>query len=281
MQPDCLGDPQAALYRRLLASGVSYEGDHRRRRASAGSPRRSCCMRAASTARFSSRPTACASSASASTRCRTRSRSWRSSGCSRQLDAGRDPHLRALLYEPHRPGDLARAARHSMPASNIRNSRSIAAVCRRVIYQAARARLGESRIHTGHRLGSFTQDEGGVTAYFFDRDGSHRTTARGDMLIGADGIHSHRARDALSERRPGALERLDALARRDRLAEISDRTLDGDRRRHGRQAGRLSDRRRRPRGQAAHQLGGAGEGRRRRRAAAARKTGRAPAASKI
>ncbi|MGD0418977.1 MAG: flavin-dependent oxidoreductase [Xanthobacteraceae bacterium] len=59
-----------------------------------------------------------------------------------------------------------------------------------VIYQAVRARLGESRIHLNCRLGSFTQDEGGVTAYFFDRDGAHRATARGDVLIGADGIHS-------------------------------------------------------------------------------------------
>jgi 2-polyprenyl-6-methoxyphenol hydroxylase-like FAD-dependent oxidoreductase len=59
-----------------------------------------------------------------------------------------------------------------------------------VIYQAARARLGESRIHLNCRLQSFTQDDGGVTAYFFDRHGSHRHTARGDVLIGADGIHS-------------------------------------------------------------------------------------------
>ena len=40
------------------------------------------------------------------------------------------------------------------------------------------------------RLGGFKQDESGVTAYFFDRDGAHRHTARGDVLIGADGIHS-------------------------------------------------------------------------------------------
>jgi len=59
-----------------------------------------------------------------------------------------------------------------------------------VIYQAVRVRLGESRIHTGHRLGAFRQDEAGVTAYFFDRNGAHRLTARGDILIGADGIHS-------------------------------------------------------------------------------------------
>jgi len=59
-----------------------------------------------------------------------------------------------------------------------------------VIYQAARARLGESKIGTGYRLGNFTQDDAGVTAYFFDRNGDHRSTARGDVLIGADGIHS-------------------------------------------------------------------------------------------
>jgi 2-polyprenyl-6-methoxyphenol hydroxylase-like FAD-dependent oxidoreductase len=59
-----------------------------------------------------------------------------------------------------------------------------------VIYDAVRSRLGESRIHTGHRLGAFTQDDAGVTAYFFDRNGSHRATARGDVLVGADGIHS-------------------------------------------------------------------------------------------
>lgn len=59
-----------------------------------------------------------------------------------------------------------------------------------VIYWAARARLGEGKIHTGHRLGAFQQDEAGVTAYFFDRNGEHRRTAQGDVLIGADGIHS-------------------------------------------------------------------------------------------
>src|ERR1700710_1626760 len=40
------------------------------------------------------------------------------------------------------------------------------------IYQAVGARMGESRIFTGHRLGAFTQDDGGVTGYFFDRNGS-------------------------------------------------------------------------------------------------------------
>jgi 5-methylphenazine-1-carboxylate 1-monooxygenase len=59
-----------------------------------------------------------------------------------------------------------------------------------VIYQAVRARLGESRIHLNCRLGAFAEDDAGVTAYFFDRGGAHEATARGDVLIGADGIHS-------------------------------------------------------------------------------------------
>src|SRR5215210_8878432 len=59
-----------------------------------------------------------------------------------------------------------------------------------VIYEAVRERLGDSHIHSGHRLGALWQDEGGVTAYFFDRHGSHRATTRGDVLIGADGINS-------------------------------------------------------------------------------------------
>jgi 2-polyprenyl-6-methoxyphenol hydroxylase-like FAD-dependent oxidoreductase len=59
-----------------------------------------------------------------------------------------------------------------------------------VIQRAVEARLGAEAIHTGRRLGAFTQDEGGVTAHFFDRSGAHVETARGDILIGADGIHS-------------------------------------------------------------------------------------------
>jgi 5-methylphenazine-1-carboxylate 1-monooxygenase len=59
-----------------------------------------------------------------------------------------------------------------------------------VIHRAALAELGGSRIHAGCRLGSFQQHEGGVRAYFFDRDGRHVKTAEGDLLVGADGIHS-------------------------------------------------------------------------------------------
>jgi 5-methylphenazine-1-carboxylate 1-monooxygenase len=59
-----------------------------------------------------------------------------------------------------------------------------------VIHRAALARLGEHRVRTNHRLGAFKQEEGCIRAYFFDRAGCHRRTAVGDVLIGADGIHS-------------------------------------------------------------------------------------------
>src|SRR5690606_18505088 len=60
-----------------------------------------------------------------------------------------------------------------------------------VLCEAARARLGAGAIRTGHQLVDFAEDAGGVTATFRRRDGRDDTvTARGDMLIAADGIHS-------------------------------------------------------------------------------------------
>src|SRR3984885_11172366 len=70
-------------------------------------------------------------------------------------------------------------AGHEVPQFSIHRGR-----LQRVIHQAVVERLGSDAIHTGCRLGSFTQDEGGVTAYFFDRTGGHSLTARGDILIG-------------------------------------------------------------------------------------------------
>jgi 5-methylphenazine-1-carboxylate 1-monooxygenase len=82
-------------------------------------------------------------------------------------------------------------AGHDVPQFSIHRGR-----LQSVIQKAVEERLGKDAIHTGCRLGSFTQDEGGVTAHFFDRSGAHIQTARGDILIGADGIHS-KVRDTL------------------------------------------------------------------------------------
>src|ERR1700722_16022168 len=82
-------------------------------------------------------------------------------------------------------------AGHDVPQFSIHRGR-----LQSVIHGAVEQRLGKEAIPTGCRLGAFTQDEGGVTAYFFDRTGAHVKTVRGDILIGADGIHS-RVRETL------------------------------------------------------------------------------------
>lgn len=53
-----------------------------------------------------------------------------------------------------------------------------------VLLDAVRARIGADCVRTGMPIRSFSQDRAGVTAHF---DG---VTVRGDVLIGADGIHS-------------------------------------------------------------------------------------------
>lgn len=59
-----------------------------------------------------------------------------------------------------------------------------------ILLDAARAMLGTDRIRFGRRIADFTQDRAKVTARFADRDGTIAEEASGDILIGADGIHS-------------------------------------------------------------------------------------------
>ncbi len=61
----------------------------------------------------------------------------------------------------------------------------------KLLYDAVIERLGSDSVRTGWQLGGFSQDEGGVTAFFSDaRFGLESKTVRGEVLIGADGIHS-------------------------------------------------------------------------------------------
>jgi 5-methylphenazine-1-carboxylate 1-monooxygenase len=59
-----------------------------------------------------------------------------------------------------------------------------------VLRDAVIERLGPEAISTSHRLVGFEQDPDGVSAHFADANGSAVESARGDALIGADGIHS-------------------------------------------------------------------------------------------
>ena len=59
-----------------------------------------------------------------------------------------------------------------------------------VLYQAAVERLGADRIQIGHRLIGFEEQGQGIVACFERRADGVEVEARGDALIGADGIHS-------------------------------------------------------------------------------------------
>jgi 2-polyprenyl-6-methoxyphenol hydroxylase-like FAD-dependent oxidoreductase len=61
----------------------------------------------------------------------------------------------------------------------------------KLLYDAVVERLGPDAVRTGRRLLGFIEDEGGITAHFADsRWGEQGESMRGDVLIGADGIHS-------------------------------------------------------------------------------------------
>jgi 5-methylphenazine-1-carboxylate 1-monooxygenase len=61
----------------------------------------------------------------------------------------------------------------------------------KVIHDEVIQRIGYDAVRTGLRLQGFIQDEGGVVAHFTDtKFGACTHTVRGDVLVGADGIHS-------------------------------------------------------------------------------------------
>ncbi|PWK76940.1 flavin-dependent oxidoreductase [Aminobacter sp. AP02] len=60
-----------------------------------------------------------------------------------------------------------------------------------LLLQAVRERLDDDRVHQSHYFDRLTQDGSGVTAEFLDaRGGKPVGSYHGDILIGADGIHS-------------------------------------------------------------------------------------------
>lgn len=98
---------------------------------------------------------------------------------------------RELMYLNRQGQEVWRELRgtwagHDVPQFSIHRGR-----LQKVLHDAVIDRLGPDAIRTGCSLAGFMQDEGGVTAYFNDsRRGGPGHTARGDVLICADGIHS-------------------------------------------------------------------------------------------
>ncbi len=59
-----------------------------------------------------------------------------------------------------------------------------------LLYRAVLECLGPDRVHFGHRLCDWEPQGQGVRAWFEARDSGQRRAADGQLLIGADGIHS-------------------------------------------------------------------------------------------
>ena len=59
-----------------------------------------------------------------------------------------------------------------------------------VLLDAVRERLGRDAVRTGHRCVGFNQDDNGVEVSFVDPQGIALKPARGEVLIGCDGIRS-------------------------------------------------------------------------------------------
>ena len=59
-----------------------------------------------------------------------------------------------------------------------------------LLLEAVQDRLGPAAVQTGRRLLSFTEHGDRVEAHFAPRDNGENIVAEGDVLVGADGIHS-------------------------------------------------------------------------------------------
>ncbi|MCR4269326.1 flavin-dependent oxidoreductase [Nitratireductor sp. ZSWI3] len=75
-------------------------------------------------------------------------------------------------------------AGHDVPQISIHRGRLLG-----LIHKAVAERLGSGAVKTGCRVESFEQTADGVLVHLAGHDGS-TSQARGDLLIGADGIHS-------------------------------------------------------------------------------------------
>lgn len=88
-------------------------------------------------------------------------------------------HGQPIWSEPR-----GRAAGYLVPQISIHRGR-----LQMTLLDAVRDRLGKGALHADRRLTRFAQDGAGVMARFGDGEG-RETTATGDILVAADGIHS-------------------------------------------------------------------------------------------
>lgn len=73
----------------------------------------------------------------------------------------------------------------------------------KILVDAVEERFGKGHVHTAHRFVGFEQDAGEITAHFVHpTNGKALASARGDVLVGVDGIHSTLRRQLFPEEGP-------------------------------------------------------------------------------
>lgn len=90
-----------------------------------------------------------------------------------------------MRFHEFRSDSGRRLARWQLDGPTERAGAPACALRRSALHTVLTEAVGEHRIHLGRRFTGYTEDADGVTAHF--EDGS---TARGDVLIGADGLRS-------------------------------------------------------------------------------------------
>ena len=102
-----------------------------------------------------------------------------------------------LIYKTARGQEILRQPRgvhagYDFPQFSIHRG-----MLQKALYNACVAEMGCDAIITNHKLVDFAQTARGVAASFVRRDGGPEETMLGDVLIGADGIHSNVRRKLL------------------------------------------------------------------------------------
>jgi 5-methylphenazine-1-carboxylate 1-monooxygenase len=110
-------------------------------------------------------------------------------GLQSQIEASGIENYESVFYNRHGQfiySELrGRHAGYAMPEIGIHRGR-----LHRILFDAAVERLGEKRIHCGHRFANLEQDDHGLTLHFTAPDGSALPSVRCSIAIACDGINS-------------------------------------------------------------------------------------------
>jgi 5-methylphenazine-1-carboxylate 1-monooxygenase len=110
-------------------------------------------------------------------------------GLQSEIEASGIENYESVFYNRHGQfiySELrGRHAGYALPEIGIHRGR-----LHRILFDAAVERLGQDRIHCGHRFATLEQDDHGLTLHFTAPDGSALPSVRSSIAVACDGINS-------------------------------------------------------------------------------------------